>query len=362
MLFSRISASLALFTSTTLAASLTKVTGWGNNPTGLNMYVYVPNNVAANPAIVVAMHYCGGSASAYFSYTKFPQYADQYGFIVIYPESPHDSNCFDVGTSATQTHNGGGDSLGIVTMVKYAINTYKADSSRVFAVGSSSGGMMTETLCGAYPDVFAAGAPFSGVPFSCIQGSGSSPSSANPACANGQITKTGQQWAQAVYNAYPGYTGPYPRMQIWHGTADSLVTYTNFGEQIKMWSTIHNVAFTRNQTNTPTNGFTEMIYGDGTKLQGYSQAGGGHPTQVQEVAVLTFFGIIGGSNPGTTTRPTTTTTRPTTSVPGPTTSTAPTGCLSPQYGQCGGMGWTGCTACVSPFTCKYSNPYYSQCL
>ncbi|CAE6463629.1 unnamed protein product [Rhizoctonia solani] len=33
-----------------------------------------------------------------------------------------------------------------------------------------------------------------------------------------------------------------------------------------------------------------------------------------------------------------------------------------QYGQCGGSGYTGPTACVSPFTCKKSNDYYSQCL
>ncbi|KAI0346656.1 hypothetical protein BDW22DRAFT_790232 [Trametopsis cervina] len=32
-----------------------------------------------------------------------------------------------------------------------------------------------------------------------------------------------------------------------------------------------------------------------------------------------------------------------------------------QYGQCGGQGWTGATACVSPYTCKVLNPYYSQC-
>lgn len=33
-----------------------------------------------------------------------------------------------------------------------------------------------------------------------------------------------------------------------------------------------------------------------------------------------------------------------------------------QYGQCGGNGYTGATGCVSPYTCKYSNDWYSQCL
>lgn len=34
----------------------------------------------------------------------------------------------------------------------------------------------------------------------------------------------------------------------------------------------------------------------------------------------------------------------------------------PQYGQCGGQGWTGATACVAGYTCKATNQYYSQCL
>lgn len=32
------------------------------------------------------------------------------------------------------------------------------------------------------------------------------------------------------------------------------------------------------------------------------------------------------------------------------------------WAQCGGVGWTGATTCVSGYTCVYSNAYYSQCL
>lgn len=35
---------------------------------------------------------------------------------------------------------------------------------------------------------------------------------------------------------------------------------------------------------------------------------------------------------------------------------------SSAWGQCGGTGWTGATACVSGYTCTYSTIYYSQCL
>lgn len=31
---------------------------WGSNPTNTGFYIYVPRNLASNPGIVVAVHYC----------------------------------------------------------------------------------------------------------------------------------------------------------------------------------------------------------------------------------------------------------------------------------------------------------------
>jgi len=36
--------------------------------------------------------------------------------------------------------------------------------------------------------------------------------------------------------------------------------------------------------------------------------------------------------------------------------------LQSQYGQCGGSGYSGPTACAAPFACSTVNAYYSQCL
>lgn len=41
---------------------------------------------------------------------------------------------------------------------------------------------------------------------------------------------------------------------------------------------------------------------------------------------------------------------------------APAFAQQPAWAQCGGIGWTGGTTCVSGYTCKYSNDYYSQCV
>jgi acetylxylan esterase len=296
MAFLNLLVHLSLAISATLAASLTQVGNFGSNPSSIQMFQYVPDRLATNPAVVVSIHPCGGNAQGWFNGDGgMHTYADQLGYIMIYPQTTHDSNCWDVGSDQSLKHNGGGDSQGIASMVNYTLTTYKGDKSRVFVMGGSSGAMMTNNMAGTYPDVFAAGAAFSGWPYGCHAGSGpnnSSPGGSDPRCGYGQITKTGAEWAQLVRNAYPGYTGSYPRMQIWHGTSDFVVNYVNFNEQLKQWSTVHNVAFSRNVTNTPSSGFTQVIYGDGTKVVGYSQQNGQHITPVNAQTVLRFFGLL----------------------------------------------------------------------
>lgn len=124
---------------------LQQVSNFGTNPTNVRMYLYRPPNVVSNPALIVAMHYCTGTAQAYFSGTQYANLADTHkSFIVLYPHAPDSGGCWDVHTNATFTHNAGGDSLGIASAVRYAISNYGVDASRVFATGTSSGAMMTQ--------------------------------------------------------------------------------------------------------------------------------------------------------------------------------------------------------------------------
>jgi acetylxylan esterase len=123
-----------------------------------------------------------------FTGSQFANQADARGYLAIYGQAP--ASCWDVNTNATLTHNAGGDSLGIASMVRYAIANYGVDASKVFVTGLSSGAMMTNVLMGAYPDLFKAGSAFAGVPYACFAG----PNAWNNDCANGVTTKTGQQW------------------------------------------------------------------------------------------------------------------------------------------------------------------------
>src|SRR5690349_1188462 len=166
------------------------------------MHLYVPDRLPANPALLVAVHYCTGSGPAFYSGTEFARLADRYGFVVIYPSVTRASKCFDVSSPQALRHNGGSDPVGIASMVRYVEQHDNADAGRVYVTGASSGAMMTNVLLGDYPDVFKAGAAFSGVPFGCFATTNGS--EWNSQCANGQIIRTPQQWGDLVRAAYPG--------------------------------------------------------------------------------------------------------------------------------------------------------------
>jgi poly(hydroxyalkanoate) depolymerase family esterase len=289
---------------TASAASLTEVTNFGSNPGNLRMYVYKPDSAPARPAVVVAVHYCTGTGPTFYSNTEFARLADQHGFIVVYPDANVSGQCFDVSSPQALKHDGGSDPTSIAQMVRYTLQNMNADPSRVYVTGASSGAMTTNVMLGAYPDLFKAGAAFMGVPFGCFattDGSGW-----NTACATGQISKTPQEWGDLVRNAYPGYTGPRPRMQLWHGTEDEALYYANFGEEIKQWTNVLGVSQTPVFTDSPQSNWTRTRYGSAgaqAAVEANSFQGVGHslPESGMAARAIAFFRLDGSG--GTTTGP-----------------------------------------------------------
>jgi poly(hydroxyalkanoate) depolymerase family esterase len=283
------------------AASLVEVTNFGDNPGGMRMHVYVPDNRPANPAVVVAMHGCGGSGPGFYQQSEFARLADQYGFVVIYPSAQQEAGfgkCFDTWSDAAKRHGGGSDPVSIVSMVAYAERQYGGDPNRVYATGSSSGGMMTQHMLAVYPDVFKAGASFMGVPFNCFAGAADYPPGSSQ-CTGGNMNRTPQQWGDAVRQAYPGYTGPRPRIQLWHGTADTLVPYSLLQESIEQWTNVFGLGQTPTSTDTPQSGWSRRRYADtsGTvQVEAYSIQGAGHtlPSSGMAAYAIAFFGLTGG--------------------------------------------------------------------
>ncbi|CAL9369783.1 hypothetical protein SUDANB96_00837 [Streptomyces sp. enrichment culture] len=154
--------------------------------------------------------------------------------------------------------------------------------------------MMTNVLLGDYPDVFAAGSAFAGVPFACFATTNGS--EWNSDCANGNVIRTPRAWGDLVRGAYPGYTGPRPRMQLWHGTEDDVLRYPNFGEEIKQWTDVHGLSQTPAATDSPAPGWTRTRYGaigDRAPVEAISLQGVGHNLYTSGMAAraLAFFGL-----------------------------------------------------------------------
>lgn len=169
------------------------------------MYTYVPKSFKKGNPVVVGVHHCAGTGPGYFrEYPDWPKAAEEKGFMMIFPSSPGETGaCWDVSSAASLKHNGGGDSQTIVNMVKYAQTKYGASDKKVFVVGHSSGAMMTEVLAAAYPDVFVAGAEYSGVPAGCFKTNKQAGADWNSACAGGNVRESPEYWGQQAKDMYP---------------------------------------------------------------------------------------------------------------------------------------------------------------
>lgn len=288
-------------------ASLTQVTDFASsNPTGTKMYIYVPDTLADTPPIIVAIHYCSGTAQAYYTGSPYAQLADQYGFIVIYPESPYEGTCWDVASQAALTHGGGGDSNAIADMVSYTLEKYGADSSKVFVTGSSSGAMMTNVMAATYPELFKAATAYSGVPAGCFMVTGQVDAPAagttpgwNSTCSGGQIDETPEYWASVAEAMDPGYSGSRPRFQVYHGSADEVLAPENYEETVKQWTGVFGFDYqspASSLANTPKSGYTTETWGvsdtnpDGT-VQGIYAEGVGHTVPIDGDGDMKWFGL-----------------------------------------------------------------------
>ncbi|HYH94729.1 PHB depolymerase family esterase, partial [Hyalangium sp.] len=242
---------------TTQRASLTQVASFGTNPGNLTMYKYVPAGVPANAPLVVALHGCTQTASAYQG-AGWNALADVLKFHVLYPEQKSGNNAsscfnwFEVGDIA----RGQGEALSIKQMVDKMKADHSIDASRVFVTGLSAGAAMTGVMAATYPDVFAGAAVMAGIPYKCATSMTSAFS-----CMSPGADKTPAQWGDLVRGAYSGYSGPWPKVSLWHGTSDYTVATMNLAEQMQQWTNVHGIDQTVDVSETVA-GFPHKVYKD----------------------------------------------------------------------------------------------------
>ncbi|MFJ1753275.1 PHB depolymerase family esterase [Kitasatospora sp. NPDC088134] len=258
------------------AAGLVQVTGFGSNPGNLTMYSYVPAGLPAGKPLVVALHGCTQTAADYYNNSGWAQLADRWGFALVLPQTGAANNalsCFSWFDSSKDSR-GGGEALSVKQMVDKAVAAYGSDPSRIYVTGLSAGAGMAADLLADYPDVFAGGSIASGLPAQCA-----TTQSAAAGCQNGSRNLTPAQWGDKVRAADPGRTGPWPRVAIWHGTADTTVAPVNATELRDQWTDVWGIGQTASATQSLPGGTTLSVYNDSTgrpAVQLYSVSGMGH--------------------------------------------------------------------------------------
>jgi poly(hydroxyalkanoate) depolymerase family esterase len=225
----------ASFNAGSPSSHLTEIGDFGSNPGALRMFTYVPPQALKDCALVVVLHGCTQSAAGYDLGTGWSTLADRFSFALLLPEQQRSNNpngCFNWFQTG-DIERGQGEAHSIRQMVDKMISDHGIDPARVFITGLSAGGAMTSVMLATYPEVFAGGAIVAGLPYGAatnVQQAFETMSRCPP--------RSARTWGDLVRKASP-HRGPWPRISIWHGSADATVIPSNASESVKQWTDVH---------------------------------------------------------------------------------------------------------------------------
>jgi poly(hydroxyalkanoate) depolymerase family esterase len=152
----------------TPAGSFTE-SSFGAGADAREFWTYVPSTPANGPrALVVALHGCTQTAPDFATGTRWNTLAESAGFVVVYPEQSTTANgtqCWNWFLPEHQARDAG-EPATIAGITRQVSAAYDIDADQVYVTGVSAGANMTAILAAAYPDLYAAAAPFAGCAYS----------------------------------------------------------------------------------------------------------------------------------------------------------------------------------------------------
>ncbi|WP_275785994.1 extracellular catalytic domain type 1 short-chain-length polyhydroxyalkanoate depolymerase [Pararhizobium gei] len=217
------------------ASRLQRLQGFGSNPGALSAWYHVPKQLAASPPLVVVLHGCTQTASGYDLGSGWSKLADDYGFIVLFPEQVHANNsnlCFNW-FNPQDIRRDDGEVLSIRQMIASVTAAHGIDERRIFITGLSAGGAMANAMLATYPEVFAGGAIIAGLPYATAS---TVPEAFDRMRGHGIPTPA---VLQSKLESGAPHTGPWPRISIWHGTSDTTVVPAAAVAIVEQWRGVH---------------------------------------------------------------------------------------------------------------------------
>lgn len=208
-----------------------EIHGFGSNPGRLKMFEYVPPRLAKNAALVVVLHGCLQRVESFHKTSGWTALARQRRFVVVFPEQQEANNrnrCFNWFRPSAIARDRG-ELMSIRQMVESACRRHGIDRTRICVQGLSAGGAMANALLATYPDLFAAGHIVAGLPF----GAARDAMTAMSVMKKG-VQRSSREWADLVLAASPE-AKRWPRIVIWHGTDDRVVSMSNAQALAEQW-------------------------------------------------------------------------------------------------------------------------------
>jgi poly(hydroxyalkanoate) depolymerase family esterase len=254
--------------------------------------------------LVMMLHGCSQNPNDFAAGTEMNQIADQYKFLVVYPEQPssaNGTNCWNWFLPEHQTR-GAGEPAILAAIVQKIQAQHAVRHNQVFVAGMSAGAAMSVIMAATYPDIFAAVGASAGLEYKA----------ANDLISGLIAQETGgpdPNLQGEIAFSEMGAQARRMRTIVFHGTIDPTVNSANGAQIIAQWAQTNDFVDDAADNDSVNSVADETLTGTASVANGLTYTrriyndGGGVPLMEFWLVDLMRHSWSGGSSAGSYTEP-----------------------------------------------------------